>query len=102
MATLAAGRLATRTRRTGSSRSVERIQDMRGDQSTEADDPEFGVPADSLGPERVLELRARFFTDDDPSDTGYAIEDDDYLQLQLSRYFWFERKGLVMPRGGIK
>jgi A/G-specific adenine glycosylase len=38
---------------------VERIQDMRGDQSTEADDLEFGVPADSLGPERVLELRAR-------------------------------------------
>ena len=40
-----------------------------------------------LGEDTVLELRARFFTNADPSDTGYAIENDDYLQLQLSRYF---------------
>jgi len=39
-----------------------------------------------LGEDTVLELRARFFNAD-PSDTGYAIENDDYLQLQLSRYF---------------
>jgi hypothetical protein len=40
-----------------------------------------------LGEDSVLELRARFFTNADPDDTGYAIENDDYLQLQLSRYF---------------
>ena len=40
-----------------------------------------------LGEDSVLELRARFFTNADPGDTGYAIEHDDYLQLQLSRYF---------------
>jgi len=40
-----------------------------------------------LGEDTVLELRARFFTNAEPSDTGYAINKDDYLQLQLSRYF---------------
>ena len=40
-----------------------------------------------LGEDTVLELRARFFTNADQGDTGYAIENDDYLQLQLSRYF---------------
>jgi len=40
-----------------------------------------------LGEGTVLELRARFFTNADPDDRGYAIENDDYLQLQLSRYF---------------
>ena len=40
-----------------------------------------------FGDDTVLELRARFFTNADPSDTSYAIENDDYLQLQLSRYF---------------
>ena len=40
-----------------------------------------------LGEDSVLELRARFFTNADRGDTGYAIENDDYLQLQLSRYF---------------
>ena len=40
-----------------------------------------------LGEDTVVELRARFFTNAGPSDTGYAIENDDYLQLQLSRYF---------------
>ncbi|MDC1287227.1 hypothetical protein N8198_05020 [Gammaproteobacteria bacterium] len=40
-----------------------------------------------LGEDTVLELRARFFTNAEPADTGYAINKDDYLQLQLSRYF---------------
>ena len=40
-----------------------------------------------LGEDTVFELRAWFFTYADPSDTGYAIENDDYLPLQLSRYF---------------
>ncbi len=40
-----------------------------------------------LGTNYFLELRARFFTNAEPGDTSYAIESDDYLQLQLSRYF---------------
>ena len=40
-----------------------------------------------LGDDYVVELRARFFTNANPDDTSYAIENDDYLQLQLSRYF---------------
>ncbi|MDH3631528.1 MAG: hypothetical protein OER98_10450 [Gammaproteobacteria bacterium] len=40
-----------------------------------------------LGDDYVLELRARLFTNAEPADTSYAIENDDYLQLQLSRYF---------------
>ena len=40
-----------------------------------------------LGENYVLELRARLFTNAEPTDTSYAIENDDYLQLQLSRYF---------------
>ena len=40
-----------------------------------------------LGNDTVLELRARFFTNAEPADTSFAIENDDYLQLQLSRYF---------------
>jgi len=40
-----------------------------------------------LGDDYVMELRARFFTNADPTDTSYTIENDDYLQLQLSRYF---------------
>jgi hypothetical protein len=40
-----------------------------------------------LGDDYVLELRARFFTNADPADTSFAIENDGYLQLQLSRYF---------------
>ena len=35
----------------------------------------------------VFELRARIFTNAEPGDTSFAIEKDDYLQLQLSRYF---------------
>ncbi len=40
-----------------------------------------------LDEDYVLELRARFFTNAEPADTSFAIENDDYLQLQLSRYF---------------
>ncbi len=40
-----------------------------------------------LGDDYVLELRARFFTNAEPADTSFAIENDDYLHLQLSRYF---------------
>jgi len=40
-----------------------------------------------LGENYVLELRARLFTNAEPTDRSYAIEKDDYLQLQLSRYF---------------
>ncbi|MDH3217963.1 MAG: hypothetical protein OEO19_00390 [Gammaproteobacteria bacterium] len=40
-----------------------------------------------LGEAYVLEMRARIFTNAGPSDTSFAIEKDDYLQLQLSRYF---------------
>jgi len=40
-----------------------------------------------FGDDTVLELRARFFTNANPGDTSYAIEKDDYLQLQMSRYF---------------
>ena len=40
-----------------------------------------------LGDNYVLDLRARFFTNADSSDTSFAIEKDDYVQVQLSRYF---------------
>jgi len=40
-----------------------------------------------LGDDYVLELRARLFTNANSGDTSFAIENDDYLQLQLSRYF---------------
>ena len=40
-----------------------------------------------LGDDYVLELRTRIFTNAEPDDTSFAIENDDYLQLQLSRYF---------------
>lgn len=40
-----------------------------------------------LGTEYVLEARLRFFTGAEPSDAAFAIVNDDYLQLQLSRYF---------------
>ena len=35
----------------------------------------------------VLQLRARSFTRAEPGDSSYAIEKDDYLELQLSRFF---------------
>ncbi len=48
----------------------------------------FNIEAERrLGEDTVLELRARIFTNANPGDTSYAIENDDYLQLQLSRYF---------------
>lgn len=48
----------------------------------------LNVEADRrIGDNTVVELRARFFTNADPADTSYAIEQDDYLQLQLSQYF---------------
>ncbi len=40
-----------------------------------------------LGDDYVLELRARFFSGAEPEDLSFAIEGDDYLQLQLTRYF---------------
>lgn len=40
-----------------------------------------------LGDDYVLELRARLFTNAEQSDTSYGIENDDYFQLRLSRYF---------------
>ena len=40
-----------------------------------------------LGDNTVLELRARWFTNAEAGDSSYAIARDDYLQLQLSRYF---------------
>lgn len=40
-----------------------------------------------LGEDYVLELRVRFFENAEVGDIGYAIASDDYLQLQLSRYF---------------
>jgi len=40
-----------------------------------------------LGEDYVLELRARFFTNAEFEDTSFATENDDYLQLQMSRYF---------------
>ena len=40
-----------------------------------------------LGSDYVLELRARFFNGAKPGDIAYSIEQDDYLQIQLSRFF---------------
>ena len=40
-----------------------------------------------FGEETVLEMRARIFTNAESGDSSYAIENDDYLQMQLSRYF---------------
>lgn len=40
-----------------------------------------------LGELYVLELRARFFSGAAPQDLTYALANDDYLQLQLSRYY---------------
>jgi len=40
-----------------------------------------------LGERYVLELRARLFSGAAPTDITYAIGNDDYLQLTLSRYF---------------
>jgi len=40
-----------------------------------------------LGENYVIELRARAFSGADPQDLTYALANDDYVQLQLSRYF---------------
>ena len=40
-----------------------------------------------LGDDYVFELRARFFSGAGPQDAAFAIARDDYLQLQLTRYF---------------
>ncbi len=40
-----------------------------------------------LGEDYVLEARLRIFTNAQPGDISYAIARDDYLQIQLSRYF---------------
>ena len=40
-----------------------------------------------LGENYVIELRARSFSGADPIDPTYTVARDDYLQLQLSRYF---------------
>ena len=40
-----------------------------------------------LGQDYVLELRLRAFTGAGRQDPGYVLERDDYVQLQLSRYF---------------
>ena len=40
-----------------------------------------------IGENYVLELRARFFSGDGTEDALFAISSDDYMQLQLSRYF---------------
>jgi len=48
----------------------------------------INVEADRrLGQNVVLELKARFFGGASATDTTYSIASDDYLQLQLSRYF---------------
>jgi hypothetical protein len=40
-----------------------------------------------FGDSYVVELRARLFSGADSNDPMFAVSDDDYLQLQLSRYF---------------
>ena len=40
-----------------------------------------------LGEDYVLEVRARILTNVEPTDKSFALVDDDYLQIQLSRYF---------------
>lgn len=40
-----------------------------------------------IGENYVIELRARVFTGARPGDLMYTLKNDDYLQLQLSRYF---------------
>ena len=40
-----------------------------------------------LGETHVMGLRARFFSNAEAEDPGFAIENDDYLQLRLTRFF---------------
>ena len=48
----------------------------------------FNVEAERrIGDDYVIELRARAFSGASSSDPTFAVANDDYLQLQLSRYF---------------
>ena len=48
----------------------------------------FNVEAERrLGDSFVIELRARVFSGADPQDLTYSLASDDYLQLQLTKYF---------------
>ena len=48
----------------------------------------FNIEAERrIGESFVLELRARAFAGADPTDRSFAIVSDDYLQLQLAKYF---------------
>ena len=48
----------------------------------------FNIEADRrIGDDYVLEVRARVFSGADPQNLTYALSRDDYIQLQLSRYF---------------
>ena len=48
----------------------------------------FSVEADRrLGQDYVLEFRLRGFSGAGPQDASYVLAQDDYVQLQLSRYF---------------
>lgn len=48
----------------------------------------FNVEADRrIGDDYVLEVRARVFSGAEPQNLTYALSRDDYIQLQLSRYF---------------
>lgn len=40
-----------------------------------------------IGKDYVIELRARAFSGAEPTDMTYSLAKDDYVQLQLSRYF---------------
>ncbi len=40
-----------------------------------------------LGSDYEIEIRARFFTGSDINEDAFAIEQDDYIQLRLSKYF---------------
>lgn len=40
-----------------------------------------------LGDNYALEFRARFFAGSDESEPGFVTENDDYIQIRLSRYF---------------
>lgn len=40
-----------------------------------------------LGDNIVLELRLRAITRSSPQDLSYAISNDDYVQIQFSRFF---------------
>jgi hypothetical protein len=48
----------------------------------------FNIEADRrLGENYVLELKARAFSGASPDNLTYALANDDYVQLQLARYF---------------